>query len=613
MARLRQQHPQNYVNSGNIHTDFENVIRYINAAELGDKTVGELLAVLFNEEGVFRGPVQMRVDADNGLQFRVGMYSSEDIGWQNLVDIASLRGPSGSNAGVIEGPFFYSRQDIQITTGITSISVDSSGTLYTTAPTVTFSAPDDDSGSTPTATTTLDGDGVVSVTITDAGSGYINPPTVTIAAPENSQGTQATATCTLAALPSNANEISYNFDADTDDVVVYKNGILLSELTTANTSEYTIDSVNDKITIDSSLGVALADKISIYSVRSQSVTNFRRRDIEIVTATSSVPFVHSAEERILVWRNGILQEEGGAADFLASAQSNTITFLDPQGLAVGDKITVMTVENQALKTVGGLMFEDEYADENGFLRFDKISISDNQIAQAKVSDLASSLGRKANILSQSSSPVGPATGDLWLDTSLVPAILKFYDGTQWLETSPESSLPTFVQTNASQYVRVNGTGTALEYGDIDFSSLVPKTYMGAANGVATLDTAGSLPVSQLPETFSTVSIPFFSVWEDSSDNIGNKTYFVTRMFKQTIRIDGIAYKLNSGSCTIQLSVDGTPVGGTYSVTTTEQSENLSTVIEIDSTSASKRLEIIVTNASSGKSLEVAIAAATVNV
>ena len=48
MARLRQQHPQNYVSSGNIHTDFENIIRYINAAEFGDKTIGELLAVLFN-------------------------------------------------------------------------------------------------------------------------------------------------------------------------------------------------------------------------------------------------------------------------------------------------------------------------------------------------------------------------------------------------------------------------------------------------------------------------------------------------------------------------------------------------------------------------------------
>ena len=42
MARLRQQHPQNYVSSGNIHTDFENIIRYLNTAEFGDKTIAEL-------------------------------------------------------------------------------------------------------------------------------------------------------------------------------------------------------------------------------------------------------------------------------------------------------------------------------------------------------------------------------------------------------------------------------------------------------------------------------------------------------------------------------------------------------------------------------------------
>ena len=230
-----------------------------------------------------------------------------------------------------------------------------------------------------------------------------------------------------------------------------------------------------------------------------------------------------------------------------------------------------------------------------------------------MSALSTSLAGKANLVSQSNSPTSPVTGDLWLDTSLVPAILKFYDGTQWLETSPESSLPTFIQTNANQYVRVNGTGTALEYGDIAFSAMVPKTYMGAANGVATLDTGGKLPVNQLPETFSTVSIPFFSVWEDNAATISNKTYFLSRLWKQTIRIDGIAYKLNSGTCTIQLSVDGSPVGNTFSVTNTLNSENLATVIEVDATSASRRLELVVTNNSSGNTLEVAIAAAAVNV
>lgn len=613
MARLRQQHPQNYVNSGNIHTDFENVIRYINAAELGDKTVGELFSILFDEEGVFRGPIQMRVDSSAGLQFRVGMYASEEEGWEDLVDVASLRGPSGSNAGVIEGPFFYNRQDQVITTGIASIAVTGGGSLYTNPPTVSFSSPDDSGGTTPTATAVLTAGVVTAITVVTPGSGYVQAPTITLSNPENSSGTQATATATLAAISGTANVLSYNFDTDTETIVVYKNGVLLSELTSTGVSEYAKSTSAKTVTIDPVIGVALNDKISIFSVRSQSVTNFRRSDISISAATSSIPFVHTAEEKILVWRNGILQEEGGAADYLASAQANTITFLDPQGLAPGDKITVMTVENQALKTVGGLMFEDEYTDANGFIKYSKLAIADNEIAQTKVSSLASSLAGKANLVSQSSSPVGPSTGDLWLDTSLVPAILKFYDGTQWLETSPESSLPTFVQTNANQYVRVNGTGTSLEYGDIDFSALVPKTYMGAANGVATLDTSGKLPNNQLPETFSTISVPFFSVWEDNAAAIGNKTYFVSRFFKQTIRIDGIAYKLNSGTCTIQLSVDGTVVGSTYNVTSTSQTANLATVIEIDATSTSKRLELVVTNNTSGNSLEVCIAAATVNV
>jgi hypothetical protein len=309
-----------------------------------------------------------------------------------------------------------------------------------------------------------------------------------------------------------------------------------------------------------------------------------------------------------------LQQPGGSADYLSSSTSDTITFVDTSNqLTTGDKVTIMTVENQSLKTVAGMMFEDEYTNAAGYINYAKVAVQDDEIPQAKVSALANTLLNKANILSQSNTPSSPATGDLWLDTSLAPAILKFYEGTQWLETSPESSLPTFVQTNANQYVRVNGTGTGLQYGDIDFSSVVPKTYMGAANGVATLDSSGNLPVTQLPETFSTVSIPFFSVHEDSSANIGNKTYYLSRIWKQTIRIDGIAYKLSSGTCTLQLSVDGVAVGSTFSATSSLQSDNIATVIEIDGTVSSKRIELIVTNNSSGQSLEVVVAAATVNV
>jgi len=615
MARLRQQHPQNYVNSGNIHTDFENVIRYINAAELGDKTIGELFRTLFDETGAFDGPIQMRVDTTEGLQYRVGQYSSDTEGWKSLVDIGDLRGPSGANAGVIEGPFFYNRQDKEITTGVDTITVTGAGTLYATQPTVTFSAPEDSSGTAPTATAFIDPNtqGILSISVLTPGSGYTNPPTITISAPQNSGGTQATATCTLLPLTPTASTISYNFDATTEEVVVYKNGVLLSEQTSGGTSEYLAVAAADEVTIANSVGVAIGDKITIYSVRSQSVTNFRRSDQDITVASTSVPFVHTADEVILVWRNGILQEEGGGADYLANPISNTITFLSAGGLQPGDKVTIMTVENNALKTVGGLMFEDEYTDANGFILYNKLVIENGQIPQAKVADLATNLSGKANIISSPTSPSTPYTGDLWLDTSQVPAILKFYDGTQWLETSPESSLPTFVQTNANQYVRVNGTGTALEYGDIDFSALVPKTYMGAANGVASLDSAGLLPPSQLPETFATTSFSMFSPLEDGAATITNKEYYLGRLWQQVIRIDGIAYKLNSGTCTIQIAVDGQGVGNTFNVTSTLQNDNLPTVIEVDATTVSKRLGIIVTSNSSGNTLDVSLSGATVNV
>ena len=59
MARIRQQFPQNYGSSGNIN-EFESLIRYLNSAELGNKTVGELLAKLFDADGNFDGLIELR-------------------------------------------------------------------------------------------------------------------------------------------------------------------------------------------------------------------------------------------------------------------------------------------------------------------------------------------------------------------------------------------------------------------------------------------------------------------------------------------------------------------------------------------------------------------------
>ena len=111
MARLRQQYPQNYGSSTNINTEFESVVRYLNAAELGENTVGELLAKIFDEGGNFDGPIQITFDSTDGLKYRIGEYTNTEDGWIVLASAASLRGPDGKAVGEIGAPIFFGRAD----------------------------------------------------------------------------------------------------------------------------------------------------------------------------------------------------------------------------------------------------------------------------------------------------------------------------------------------------------------------------------------------------------------------------------------------------------------------------------------------------------------------
>lgn len=525
MPRLRQLHHGNYPSSGYINEEIESLIRYINAAELGNYTLGELLRTIFNEDGEWRGPVEIRLDSVAGLQYRVGDYAVASDGWQSIAPLADLRGPAGQNIGNVEGPLFYNKRTIELT-GTTS---------------------------------------------------------------------------TVQYLPQ---------ESATETIAVYKNGLLLAEETDqATAAEYTYDAATGVITL-AAAGTS-GDKITAYMIRSQAVTNYRREDIEIMGATSVVAFVHTEDERLLVFRNGILQEIDGAGDLVSSPATNTLTFSSP--LSIGEVVTVITVENESLKTVGGLMLEDEYTDGNGKIDWTTIAVDDGEIAQAKVSGLVSTLAVKGNLTLGASTPSAPNSGDLWIDTNRTPNQLKFYDGTQWIATSPESALPSFTNANANQYVRVNGTGTGLEYGNVDLTSVVPKTYMGAANGVASLDADAKLPAGQLPEIFATRTLSFYSRHEDGANTISNKTYFLGYVWKSRLRIDGIAHKLSSGTCTVQISVDGVTVGNQFNVDSTLSSENLPTTIEVDGTTNARRLELVVTNNSAGNLLEVGLAVASLSV
>jgi len=505
MARLRQQNPNAYFSNARISSEFESIIRYINAAEWGDRTVAELLGQLFDKNGEWAGPIEMRVDPTNGLQFRVGTFVNTEDGWATLATIDQIRGPAGENAGTIQGPLFYNRQD-QVTT---------------------------------------------------AGQTVLN----------------------------------YSFDTNYGDLVVYLNGILQVP------SAYTVNTANGTVTL--ATPAAANTKVTLYAVRTSNVVNYRRIDITAAANQVVFPFEHAEDESFIVFRNGILQHPGGTNDYIANAAQDTITFTTP--LMSGDLLSIITVDNASLRRIGGMMTEDKYTDGNGQIRWARIGVEDNEISQNKVQNLAPTLAVKAKITASSTEPTNPVTTDLWLDTSDNPARLKYYEGTQWLSTSPESSLPTFQVSNSGQYVRVNGAGTGLEYSDIDFSGLISRNLIGAANGVAGLDSDGLLPVTQLPELYSTDTFDYVN-----TSTVANGLVYMKRIYRQKTRIDGIYAKLAAGSCTIQVAVNGSAVTTSYAVSTAGISIAFPGAVEVDASQSSQRIEIIIANASTASGLEVAL-------
>ena len=510
MSRVRQLHAQNYRTSANISDEFENVIRYLNAVEdnLGDKTLNELLSQIFDSNGEFSGPLEIRSNADDTLQYRIGTYTDAEDGWTDITSISALRGEAGTNVGTVEGAVFYNRQSFTATASQT--------------------------------------------------------------------------------------DFTYAFGTG-DDLMVWVNGVLKTE-----TADYTKTQATSLVHFLS--GLSAGQVVTIVTIRAGSVTNYRRSDQVATTNQAVFAFPHTSDETLLVYRNGVLQREGGSYDYTTSATSDTVTFTSP--LIANDKVSILTVENLALQAVTGLMLESAYTDGAGKIPYAKLSIADGDIAQAKISGLAALLTNRGKVYVQGTEPVSVNAGDMWVKTSASPNELWFYNGTAFVEADKGGNLPTYSTPEALKYLRVNSAGNDLEFANLDLSSRIPLTYMGAASGVATLDATGRIPEAQMPVAISADTIPFFQ-----SGSISATTYEAKFLFKQRVRIDGIVHKLSAGTCTIEITVDGTSASSTYSVTTTKTDVTLGTSISIDASTASKTVGIKVTSPSAATDLRVGLAIA----
>ena len=514
MARLRQQHPQNYTSSGNISVEFENIVRYLNAAEFGNKTLTELLAGIFNQEGNFDSPIQMRYVQDTGVQYRVGQFTDAEEGWKLIVDAATLRGAPGISSGVIGESIYQARY--------------------------TF-----------------------------------------VASADNEQ------TYDLA------------FDLATEDLLIYHNGILR---TTPN--HYTLDELggaNGLGAITFIDPISTDDQIDVFKIRIDVNPGYRREDVVTIAAQNLFTFIHETNERVLVYRNGILQREGLGFDYVSNPDTNTVTFTDT--IPTNSLISFMVVQDTTQVQVSGLMMEDKFVDPaTGLITWGNIQAEDDEIPQAKITSLTQDLNKRAYMEVGALTPENPQTSWLWLDTSRTPNQLKFFDGLRWLATSPESSLPSYSGESANQYIRVNGTGTGLEYSDIDLSAVVPKTQKGAANGVASLDSQGRIPSGQMPEILSQSSL---SALVQTPEN--NTDIIIGRILKQKIRIDAAGFRLISGTCDVQIAVNGVAVGQVYSVSSVPSEFPLSTQIEIDASLSSKSISLKVTNVNAANTLDAVLA------
>lgn len=513
MARLQLLFPGNHVSASAIGADLESIVRYINAAEIGNRTLRELMLTLFDSSGTFSAPVELRNDPTEGLQYRVGSYVDPAEGWRNLAAADEIRGLPGADIGTVGAPILSGRQDIVATSGQTVFDF--------------------------------------------------------------------------------AHE-------STDAVVVYQNGLLLAQ------SSYTASSAAGTVTLGS--GATDGDVVTIYRAQAPNVSGFSRTDMTSADGQVVFPYVHTESEEFLVYRNGILQRSGGANDYVSNAATDTITFTS--GLTSGDVVTVLRVQDTSQTRVSGLMTEDKYSDGNGAIPYALIAVDDGEIPAAKVDGMTAILANRGRMYVAASAPENPNAGDQWIDTSIAPNILKFYDGSGWVAASPEKGIPIFGQDQAFMFLRANSTGSALEFADVDLSHLIPKSWVGAADGVASLDSTARIPPYQLPDTYATRS--FFKQESGSLSDTDNVV--VHRAYKQRIRIDAIAAKLRTGTCDLEIHVGGVATGASITnVSSTLKEQDLTASIDVDARTFSREISVVVSDPSGAADLEVTLAAVVTNV
>ena len=524
MAGIRQTAAFEYASSDKVQTEFENVIRYLQQAEVGGKTLGEVIDNLTDDNGNLNSNVEFKLDSSAGLQYRVG----ETGEFTTIAALSELRGEAGQNVGDIGAPIFNGRQDYII------------------------------------GTTLRASDGV--------------------------------------AYPSGTTVLEYNHDAN-DTIVVFRNGLLQVE---GAANDYVTSAANNTVTFSDDLTTTdnsgAAEVVTVYKIRATAITSFQRVDAEVTTTQSIFPFVMEDSTEIQVYQNGLLLREGGANDYVRDNNADTVTL--NTAATNGDLVSIITVENTANQVVAGLMLEQVFTNaQTGKILFDKLEIADGAIAEAKVANLTTSLAGKAGLSDVTAGgtalSAGPVNTFYLEDVSGSPRLRFKVSATQNVDINPAVDIPSPSSANSGKFIRVSAAG-AYELSALTdvLSAYITTAQKDAANGVPSLDSNLLINIDRIP-TFSILQQYPLLIMDKQVATPTTSEVRMKRISGARIKINKIYAVLDAGTLTLDLKVAGVSQGLNLAITTSSVSAFIPpSDIIIDARSGPVNLGIEASNLSS---------------